>query len=136
MITFPALTFSSGMATIMSITHALMSAGDHIVISEDAYEGTGEYFREIASKFGIERTAVDGTNVASVMKGIKAGQTKIVWLETPSNPCLRLTDIKAVSDELKKHHPEIILVFDNTFMSSYFQVRYLMFILHFTVELL
>lgn len=119
---FPALTFSSGLATTMSITQALMSAGDHVVLCEDCYGGTGRYYRTLASKMGIETTLVDGTNVKCIMDGIKPGKTKIVWLETPTNPCLNLTDIKAVSEELKKSHPDIIFVLDNTFMSSYLQV--------------
>ena len=105
----------------MSITQALMGAGDHLVLCEDCYGGTGRYYRMCASKNGVETTLVDGSDVTSILNGVIPGKTKCVWLETPTNPCLKISDIKQVAVELKKKHPGVLLIVDNTFMSSYLQ---------------
>jgi len=113
-----AITFSSGLAATATITH-LLSAGDHIVSMDDLYGGTNRYFRKVASKMNIETSFVDATDPQKVANAIKPN-TKMVWIETPTNPTLKIVDIRAVSDIVKKY-PGIFLVVDNTFESAYFQ---------------
>ncbi|XP_066299514.1 cystathionine gamma-lyase-like [Branchiostoma lanceolatum] len=111
------LTFSSGLAATDTITK-LLQAGDHIVSMDDVYGGTNRYFRRVASRNGIETSFVDCTDAANVAAALKPN-TKMVWVETPTNPTLRVVDIQAVADVIKGR--DIFLVSDNTFMSSYFQ---------------
>ena len=113
-----AITFSSGLAATATITH-LLSAGDHIVSMDDLYGGTNRYFKKVASKMNIETSFVDATDPQKVANAIKPN-TKMVWIETPTNPTLKIVDIRAVSDIVKKY-PGIFLVVDNTFESAYFQ---------------
>lgn len=86
---------------------------------DDLYGGTNRYFRKIASKFGIEATFVDMTNPENVTSAIKPN-TRLVWIETPTNPTLKIVDIEAVS-KIAHQHPNIVVVVDNTFASPYFQ---------------
>merc|ERR1719348_603336 len=88
-----ACVFASGLATSTTITH-LLNAGDHIISMDDVYGGTNRYFRKVASRMNIETTFVDATNPSNIEAAIKA---------------------------ITKKHPNIFLVFDNTFLSSYFQ---------------
>lgn len=110
--------FSSGLAATTTITH-LLNAGDHIVSMNDVYGGTNRYFSKVASRFGITTTFVDCSNVELLEKAIQPN-TKMVWIESPTNPTLRLVDIAAAS-EVAHRHPGVFVVVDNTFMSSYFQ---------------
>ncbi|XP_031553934.1 cystathionine gamma-lyase-like isoform X2 [Actinia tenebrosa] len=110
---------ASGLAASLVIAH-LMKSGDHIACVDDVYGGTNRYFNRImAGAMGIEVTMNDFTNLENVEKAIKPN-TKIVWIETPTNPLLKLIDIKGVADIVHQHEG-VILVVDNTFMSSYFQ---------------
>lgn len=109
---------SSGLGATLLLTHLLQS-GDHIVCGDDVYGGTNRYFQRIASKFQLDITLIDLTNLDNLEKAIKPN-TKMVWMETPTNPTLKLTDIRGVSDIVHKREG-IIMVVDNTFMSSYFQ---------------
>jgi len=113
-----ALCFSSGLAATMSLTH-LLSNGDHIVCFDDLYGGTNRYFRTCASKMGIDVSFVDMRDIENVRKAILKN-TKMIWIETPTNPTMKLVDIQAISNLLKSY-PGIISVVDNTFMSAYFQ---------------
>ena len=113
-----AITFSSGLAGTTALTH-LLSAGDHIVSMNDLYGGTNRYFRKVASRMQIETTFVDATDPEEVRKALKPN-TKMVWVETPSNPTLKVTDIKAVAD-IVHENSSAFLVVDNTFLSAYFQ---------------
>ena len=113
-----ALCFSSGLGTTTAITH-ILKAGDHIVSMDDVYGGTNRYFRKCASRMGIETSFVDATNPANVAAAIKPN-TRMVWVETPTNPTLKVVDIRAVAD-ITKQYPDIFLVVDSTFLSSYFQ---------------
>merc|ERR1711931_32709 len=113
-----AMTFSSGLAACTALTH-LLNAGDHIISMDDVYGGTNRYFRKVASRMNIETTFVDATNPSNIEAAIKPN-TKMVWVETPTNPTLKVVDIAAVAAITKKH-PNIFLVVDNTFLSSYFQ---------------
>ncbi|KAH0945178.1 hypothetical protein HN011_004663 [Eciton burchellii] len=113
------LTFSSGLGA-MTIIGSLLQTGDHVISGDDLYGGTNRYFQKCLSKQNIMISFVDMTNVQNVIDAIQPN-TKMVWLETPTNPLLKLADIKAVADNLKFHRPDIILVVDNTFLTCYFQ---------------
>ncbi|CAL4065286.1 unnamed protein product [Meganyctiphanes norvegica] len=113
-----AVTFASGLAATMTITH-MLSSGDHIVSMDDVYGGTNRYFRKVASRFGLEITFVDCSVAEKVEKALKPN-TKMVWIESPTNPTLKLVDIEAVSKIVKKHGKAFLAV-DSTFMSPYFQ---------------
>jgi len=113
-----ACVFSSGLATSTTITH-LLNAGDHVITGDDVYGGTNRYFRKVVSRMNIETTFVDATDAANIEAAIRPN-TKMVWVETPTNPTLKVVDIQAVAAITKKH-PNIFLVVDNTFLSSYFQ---------------
>lgn len=114
-----ALTYASGLATQMSITY-LLCAGDHIVAGDELYGGTNRFFRTCASKFGLDIDYANFQNVDEVTNSIK-NNTKLIWFETPTNPLLKVSDIRAVCDAVKQKNPNIIIVVDNTFMSPYFQ---------------
>lgn len=113
-----ALLFSSGLGATMSITH-LLSSGEHVVAMNDLYGGTNRYFRQVASKYNIETTFVDATKPENVMNALKPN-TRMVWIETPTNPTMQMVDIKAVC-ELAHQQPNVFVVVDNTFMTPYFQ---------------
>ncbi len=112
------LAFSSGLAAESTILLSLLKPGDHIVAFDDLYGGTKRLFNHVFSDFGFEVSYVDATNSSFVEKAIQPN-TKLVWIETPSNPLLKISDIKAISTITKKHR--LILVVDNTFLSPYFQ---------------
>lgn len=112
------LAFASGLAATTSITN-LLSAGDHVLSMDDLYGGTNRYFRQIATRMGIEIDFIDATDVNKVKATIKPN-TKMIWIETPTNPTLKLVDIAAVT-AVAKQHKDIFTVVDNTFLSSYFQ---------------
>ncbi|KAL5022008.1 hypothetical protein ScPMuIL_001163 [Solemya velum] len=111
--------FSSGLATTMALT-SLWKSGDHIVSMNDLYGGTNRYFQQCAVNMGIQTTMVDCTDTAKVKAALKSN-TKMVWIETPTNPTMQMVDIAAVSKVVKAEMPECLVVVDNTFMSSYFQ---------------
>jgi len=113
-----AMTFASGLAATTAIT-TLLSNGDHAVAMDDLYGGTNRYFRKVASKFGIEVTFVDMTNADNVTKALRPN-TKMVWIETPTNPTLKVVDVKAVCEIVHKQK-DVFVVVDNTFLSAYFQ---------------
>jgi cystathionine beta-lyase/cystathionine gamma-synthase len=111
------IAFASGLAA----THALMSlvkAGDHIVISNNVYGGTYRLYELNMKNYGLDFTWVDSTDIKNVENAIRPN-TKMIYVETPTNPMLNLTDLKAVSELAKKNN--LISVCDNTFMSPYFQ---------------
>lgn len=109
--------FSSGMAAI-STAFLLLSSGDHMVITEDVYGGTFRMVTEVLTRLGIEHTFVDMTNLDEVKKAIRPN-TKALYVETPSNPTLKVTDIRAVSS-LAKGIGALTFV-DNTFLSPQLQ---------------
>ena len=104
--------FSSGMAASSSILLSLLSKGDHLVISNTNYPGTAEIARNTLPRFGIEATPVDTTALDDVRAAIQPN-TKMIWVETPSNPLLRVTDIAAVAEIARQQGA--ILVVDSTF---------------------
>ncbi|HCY77009.1 MAG TPA: cystathionine gamma-synthase [Ignavibacteriales bacterium] len=111
------IAFASGLAA----THALMNlvkAGDHIVISNNVYGGTYRLYELNMKNYGLDFSWVDSTDLKNVENAIRPN-TKMIYVETPTNPMLNLTDLKAVSELAKKNN--LISVCDNTFMSPYFQ---------------
>jgi len=111
------LGFASGMAaTTTSMT--LLAKGDHVVSSDDVYGGTYRVFERIFRDWGLDFTFVDASHVDNIAAAIRPN-TRMVWLETPTNPLLKLTDLRAASQLARKHN--LILVVDNTFASPYFQ---------------
>ncbi|KND01786.1 cystathionine gamma-lyase CYS3 [Spizellomyces punctatus DAOM BR117] len=113
-----ALAFSSGSVTTATVLN-LVGSGNHVISVNDTYGGTFRYFTKVASHNGIEVDFVDLYD-PSVLKQSLRPNTKVVWIETPTNPTLRLVDIQAVAD-IVHTQPGVILVVDNTFMSPYFQ---------------
>lgn len=109
--------FSSGMAAI-STAFLLLSAGDHIVISEDVYGGTFRMVTSVLTRFNIEHTFVDMTDLESVKAAVQPN-TKAIYIETPSNPLLKVTDIQAVCDIAKK--AGALSFVDNTFLTPALQ---------------
>jgi cystathionine beta-lyase/cystathionine gamma-synthase len=106
--------FSSGMAAIVTSIFAIMKAGDHIVCQNDLYGGAYHAIITEFPKYGMEVSFVDGADPENFRKVIKAN-TKVIYIETPSNPTLKITDIKAVAAIAKKHG--ILTIIDNTFAS-------------------
>ncbi|SIS51267.1 cystathionine gamma-synthase [Corynebacterium appendicis CIP 107643] len=108
--------YSSGMAAVDTVLRILLKPGDHIVIGNDAYGGTYRLIQQIFTQWGIENTPVDITNTDEVAAAIQ-DNTKVVWVETPTNPLLSIADIQALA-EVKG---DSTLVVDNTFASPYLQ---------------
>ncbi len=111
------IAFASGLAA----THALMSlvkAGDHIIVSNNVYGGTYRLFEQNLTKYGLEYSWVDASDLSNIENAVKEN-TKMIFVETPTNPMLVLTDLKGVSEIAKKSN--LRTVCDNTFMSPYFQ---------------
>ncbi|XP_054764370.2 cystathionine gamma-lyase-like [Lytechinus pictus] len=113
-----ALAFSSGLGATMAICH-LLKTGDHLIAMDDIYGGTNRYFQKVLSNFGVQATFVDARYPEKVAEAMQEN-TKLVWVETPTNPTLKLVDIAAVS-AIAHSQPGVILVADNTFSSPYFQ---------------
>ncbi|RMG22595.1 MAG: PLP-dependent transferase [Methanobacteriota archaeon] len=114
-----ALTFSSGLGAETSLFLSLLKAGDHVIAFDDLYGGTRRLFSQIFNqRFEVQLTYVDARNPEEVAKAIRKN-TRLVWLETPTNPLLKLCDIKTISEIAHQHN--LLVVVDNTFMSSYFQ---------------
>lgn len=109
--------FSSGCAATTVLMLAL-NPGDHVVAMDDLYGGTRRLFEKVFQRFGIVFSFVDLSNVTSLDRAITKN-TKMIWLETPSNPLLKLVDIKAVSERAKANH--IVVVVDNTFATPALQ---------------
>jgi cystathionine gamma-lyase len=110
--------FASGSATTATIT-SLLSAGDHVIAMNDLYGGTYRYFTKVASRFGLDFTFLDLTDHSVFEPAIKPN-TKMLWIETPTNPLLKIVDIKLLSEIAHKH--KILVVVDNTFMTPYCQL--------------
>lgn len=114
---FKGFAFSSGMAAISSVL-MLFKSGDHLILSDDVYGGTFRVVDKIFSKFGLEYDFVNTSDIYEVSKHIKHN-TKAIYVETPTNPLMQLTDIKAVSKIAKEKN--LLLIVDNTFMTPYLQ---------------
>lgn len=113
-----ALSVSSGMAAISIALMAHLNSGDHVVVTKDVYGGTHKFLSTIARKYRIQYDYIDCTNITAIEHAIKEN-TRVVYIETPSNPSLTLIDIKEVA-KITKHY-NITLIVDNTFMTPYLQ---------------
>lgn len=109
--------FSSGMAATSSIM-MLFSKGDHVLLTDDVYGGTFRVISKVLNRFGIDSTFVDTGDLSNVEAAIKEN-TKAIFLETPTNPLLKITDIEAVAKYAKEKG--LLTIVDNTFMTPYFQ---------------
>ncbi|WP_107942698.1 aminotransferase class I/II-fold pyridoxal phosphate-dependent enzyme [Metasolibacillus fluoroglycofenilyticus] len=109
--------FATGMAAVTA-SLMLLSSGDHIVITEDVYGGTYRFVTKVLPRFGITHTFVDFTDLEAVRAAVKP-ETKLLYIETPSNPTLGITDIRAVVEIAKEHGALSFL--DNTFMTPLHQ---------------
>jgi cystathionine gamma-lyase len=111
------LAFTSGLAAGTTVLLSLLRPGDHVVAFDDLYGGTKRLFNHVfPDSYSV--TYVDASQSSLVEKAIQPN-TKLVWIESPSNPLLKLSDIRAIADITRKH--SLILVVDNTFLSPYFQ---------------
>ncbi len=111
------LAFASGLATTDGILHTLKS-GDHVVCCDDVYGGTYRIFERVYRQLGYDFTFVDMTDLAKVEAAFRPN-TKLVWIETPTNPTLKLVDIAKISEIARRKGAKSVV--DNTFMSAYFQ---------------
>ena len=109
--------FGSGMAAINAIV-SMLKSGDHVVCGNDLYGGTPRLFNNVMTGFGLEFSYVDTSDAANVERAIRKN-TRMVYVETPTNPLMRLSDLAAISQICRKK--KVWLVVDNTFMSPYFQ---------------
>lgn len=114
-----ALCFSSGLGAL-SVILQLFKSGDHVICMDDVYGGTGRYLRKIADKFQIEVTFDDFCKLQQTIDKITPA-TKLVWLEVPTNPLMKVVDVEAVVRAVKGKNENIIVVVDNTFLTPYFQ---------------
>jgi cystathionine gamma-synthase/cystathionine gamma-lyase len=111
------LAFASGLAAETAVL-SLLKSGDHIVAGDELYGGTYRLFEQVFSRWGITASYVDTANAASVARAVRKN-TKMLWLETPSNPLLKIADINALAALARRKN--IVFVADNTFASPYFQ---------------
>jgi len=110
--------FSSGMAAVTAVTQCYLKQGDHLICGHNVYGGVPRLFDQVLSKYGLEFSYVDTSDLAAVKKAMRRN-TRLVWIETPTNPLMVLTDIREVAKIA--HAGSAELVVDNTFMSPYFQ---------------
>jgi cystathionine gamma-lyase/cystathionine beta-lyase/cystathionine gamma-lyase/homocysteine desulfhydrase len=110
--------FASGMAATTSLTHLLLKQGDHAICSDNVYGGTFRLFDKIVRHYGVDFTYVNTSDLPQLEKAMKPN-TKMVFIETPTNPLMSITDIRSVSEIA--HRSDCRVVVDNTFMSPYFQ---------------
>ncbi len=112
------LAFSSGLAAASTLIISLLKAGDNVIGFDDLYGGTRRLLSNVFVNFNISVSYVDATIPENIEKAIRS-ETRLIWIESPSNPLLKIADIRAIAGIAKKHG--LILVVDNTFLSPYFQ---------------
>ena len=110
--------FASGMAAVTAVTQCFLKQGDHLICGHNAYGGVPRLFNEVVANYGVAISYVDTSDPAAVKKALRRN-TRIVWIETPTNPLMVLTDIKKVAEIAHAGWAELVV--DNTFMSPYFQ---------------
>ncbi|MBQ1034484.1 cystathionine gamma-synthase [Micromonospora parva] len=113
------LAFASGLAAEDTLLRAVCQPGDHVVIPDDAYGGTYRLFARVAQRWGLEFSPAKVSDPAAIRAAVQPGRTKIVWVETPTNPLLGIADIAALA--AVAHDAGALLVVDNTFASPYLQ---------------
>src|SRR5262249_36146174 len=109
--------FASGMAAINAII-TMLKSGDHIVCGNDLYGGTPRLFNQVWANFGIECSYIDTSETKNVERAFQKN-TRMVYVETPTNPLMRLSDLAAISKICRSKKTDLVV--DNTFMSPYFQ---------------
>ena len=110
------IAFASGMSAVDSCMR-LLKAGDHVICSDDVYGGVSRYFNQILVNYDLHFTYVDSSNSANIENAIQSN-TKLIWIETPTNPLLKITDLEAVGNIAKKHN--ILFGVDSTFATPVF----------------
>jgi cystathionine gamma-lyase / homocysteine desulfhydrase len=109
--------FGSGMAAITAVI-MLFNSGDHVILTDDVYGGTFRVMTKVLNRFGIDSTFVDTSNLDTIKSEIRPN-TKAIYLETPTNPLLKITDIEAAAKLAKEH--QLLTIVDNTFSTPYWQ---------------
>jgi cystathionine beta-lyase/cystathionine gamma-synthase len=110
--------FASGMAAVTAVTQCFLKQGDHLICGHNVYGGVPRLFNQVLTNYGIEFSYVDTSDLDAVKKAMRRN-TRILWVETPTNPLMVLTDIKEVARIAHAGGAELVI--DNTFMSPYFQ---------------
>jgi cystathionine gamma-synthase len=111
--------FASGMAAEDTLLRTVCVPGDHVVAPDDAYGGTSRLFEKVLRPWGLEHTTVPLADLDAVRAAVRPGSTRVLWVETPTNPLLGIADIAALA--AVAHEAEALLVVDNTFASPYLQ---------------
>jgi len=109
-----AVVFASGMGAISGTLLTLLKKGDHVVCDKTMYNGTINLLHDMLTKFGVQVTSIEVSDVKQLSKAIKSN-TKVVYFETPCNPTLRIIDIKTTSEIIHKKNKNIKVIVDNTF---------------------
>ena len=117
--TADALCFRSGMSAITTLCLGLLHAGDHVVLSEVIYGGTARLFHQVLTHFGVEYSFADTASVEETERAFRPN-TRLLFIETPANPTLRLSDVRELAD-LAHSHKDILLAVDNTFLTPLLQ---------------
>ena len=113
------LAFASGLAAEDALLRAVCVPGDHVVIPNDAYGGTYRLFAKVYERWGVQWSAADLSDLGSVRAAVQAGRTRVIWVETPSNPLLGISDIAGLAGIARESGA--LLVVDNTFATPYLQ---------------
>lgn len=113
------MAFASGLAAEDTLLRTVLEPGAHVVIPDDAYGGTFRLFAKVLDRWGVSHTPARLTDIDAVSAAVQPGRTRIVWVETPTNPLLRVADIAAIAEVA--HAAGALLVVDNTFASPYLQ---------------
>jgi cystathionine gamma-synthase len=114
-----AFSFASGLAAEDTLLRALVTPGDHVLMGNDVYGGTHRLVNRVFVPWGVELSAADFSDLDAVKAAIRPGTTTVLWVETPSNPLMKITDIAALAE--LGHAAGAIVVVDNTFASPYLQ---------------
>lgn len=114
-----AFAFASGLAAEDTLLRTVLVPGDHLLLPDDAYGGTFRLVDKVATRWGIEHTPVDLSDLEAVRAAVQPGRTRVIWCETPTNPLLGVSDIAALA--AIAHEAGALLVVDNTFATPYLQ---------------
>jgi cystathionine beta-lyase/cystathionine gamma-synthase len=110
--------FSSGMAAVTAVTQCFLKQGDHLICGHNVYGGVPRLFNQVLANYGVEFSYVDTSDLDAVKKALR-WNTRLIWIETPTNPLMVLTDIQEAAKVAHRGGAELVV--DNTFMSPYFQ---------------
>jgi cystathionine beta-lyase/cystathionine gamma-synthase len=110
--------FASGMAAVTAVTQCFLKQGDHLICGHDTYGGVPRFFNQVVANYGVKFSYVDTSDPAAVKKALRRN-TRLIWIETPTNPLMVLTDIKEIAKIAHAGGAELAV--DNTFMSPYLQ---------------